>query len=175
MKLIPKQPPLKLSLKLLTLKVIMQKTDYFKSGANVFDFVLVLSSMLDLYVLGPIGIDSGMVSRTMRGLKLVRILRLLRLFKIFTPLRLLVLAVCESTKALFWPMILLGLVMCMGGFAMCQLVVDFINDETIDYEVRRWTYHHYGTSTRSIWTMYEATMSGERAKQALKYLGQDLA
>jgi len=133
---------------------------YFQSLANLFDFTLVLSSILDLYVLGPIGMDSGMVARTMRGLKLIRILRILRLFRVFTPLRFLVLAMVESTKALLWPMVLLGIVISMGGFAMCQLVVEFVNDEDVDYEVRRWTFHYYGTTSRSVRTMYEATMSG---------------
>jgi len=43
---------------------------------------------------------------------------------------------------------------------LCQLVSEYINDEAGDRIARGWAYHHYGTSTRSIRSVFEATMSG---------------
>merc|ERR1719506_433090 len=66
----------------------------------------------------------------------------------------------ESMKALLWPLVMLSLMIIVGGFVMCQLVLDFIRDDAEDTATRRWAYDHYGTSARAVRTMVEATLSG---------------
>merc|ERR1712183_1102611 len=43
---------------------------------------------------------------------------------------------------------------------MVQLLSDFIRDEKRDIEIRLWANTYYGSSTKSMYTMFEATLSG---------------
>merc|ERR1711971_635591 len=56
--------------------------------------------------------------------------------------------------------ILLMLIVCASGLVACQLVRDNLTDSSLDIELRTWLFLHYGTSTRAIYSIFEATLSG---------------
>jgi hypothetical protein len=46
------------------------------------------------------------------------------------------------------------------GMVMAQLVAGVVNNEHANYELRKWTFQHYGTASRAFYTLFEATLSG---------------
>merc|ERR1719210_1569715 len=59
-----------------------------------------------------------------------------------------------------WSTLLLAMIVLASAVLLVHLVSDFIADDNNDYELRLWAYHHYGTASRSMWTMFQATLSG---------------
>jgi len=86
---------------------------YWKSGWNVFDFVVVVFSILDAGVLtwvtskGDGGGSQLRIMSVLRILRLLRLVRVLRLFRLFKELWLLLLALWKALKGLTWVMMLL--------------------------------------------------------------------
>eukprot|EP00931_Biecheleriopsis_adriatica_P081968 TRINITY_DN55338_c0_g1_i1.p1 TRINITY_DN55338_c0_g1~~TRINITY_DN55338_c0_g1_i1.p1 ORF type:complete len:301 (-),score=57.65 TRINITY_DN55338_c0_g1_i1:208-1089(-) len=119
-------------------------------------------SCIEMYVLKPWEVSAVGVStlRLSRTAKLVRTLRIVRTFQIFSGLRVLVKAVASSLMALLWSMMLLTVCMLIGSLLMVGLVADFIKDQSNAFDKRYWAWLHYGTSARSLYTMYEVTLSG---------------
>jgi len=130
---------------------------------NVFDFLLVVSSSADLYLIQNLTETEGLkltVFRPLRFFRLLRALRILQTFQIVLPLRVLVKTVCASFLALIWSIFLLFVVMVMASLFLCQMLSGAIEDVNIDPETRLWMYRMYGTSTRATWTVFELTFSG---------------
>lgn len=128
---------------------------------NIFDAVIVVLSILDATVMSAM--ESSPNFSVLRGFRVIRILRVLRIarsLKIFSSLRLLVSAVFASFFALFWSMVLLGVVMLMSALFMCQALNSVVEDSEYDDSIREWVYLYYGTSSRAAWSMFELTFSG---------------
>jgi len=137
---------------------------FFKEFSNVYDFGLVFATSVQMYIMDPLGSGGSGANLTLfrltRFVRFVRVLRIVRVMKLFGELRVLVATIVHSFKALLWSMILLMMIMIMSGVFLCQLLKDFIQDEDGPYELRHWTFRHYGSSMRAVWTMFEVTLSG---------------
>ncbi|OLP89154.1 Sodium channel protein type 5 subunit alpha [Symbiodinium microadriaticum] len=135
---------------------------FFSSCTNLFDILLVLIGAVDVYVLAVIAerSSSSELMQLLRILKLGRVVRLGRTFHLFPGLRLLMHACTSFLPALGWSMVLLGLCITMGGLTMGTLLQDFIMDESKPMSDRLWVWLHYGTSYRSMYTLYEVTFAG---------------
>lgn len=127
-----------------------------------FDLAIVFTSSIDLYILQPL--DSGMgtlnILRVVRFFKVLRALRVARSMTLFAELRILVTTIGSCFRALFWSMVLLGMIMAMGGMFLCRLLQSFIMDESNDYGQRVWVWKYYGSSLRAMYTMFEMTLAG---------------
>jgi len=136
---------------------------YFRDLPNVFDTGLVMISIVDVYILQPMGQGgSGNLTfmRFARILKFMRVLRIVRVMKLFSSLRILGRTIITSFYSLLWSMVLLGLIMGMFGMILCGFLTDWIRDEKNDQTRREWVFKHYGSSSRAFYTMFEATLSG---------------
>lgn len=139
---------------------------YFLKLSNILDFALVVCSILDIYILRPMQNTMGdsdtnnLLFRFLRILKLMRVLRILRVFKLFSQLHSLVRTMQESAKALVCPLYVLGIVISMSGLLITQLATIFIRDEKRGLKDRRAVFDDYGSPTRAMYSMFQATLSG---------------
>mmetsp|Transcript_97376 Transcript_97376/g.225753 ORF Transcript_97376/g.225753 Transcript_97376/m.225753 type:complete len:271 (+) Transcript_97376:2-814(+) len=62
--------------------------------------------------------------------------------------------------SLIWSMVVLFVFMLTSSLLLCQMLQDAIIDAESPGRVRQWVQHHYGTSTRSLYTVFELTFSG---------------
>jgi len=128
---------------------------------NIFDSIVVALTVIDMWILSPMEAGFNVsVLRLMRFLRVFRALRVVRTFEVFSKLRVLVATVSASFFALFWSMVLLGIVMLLYALVMCQAVNTNLLDPAIDAETKAWSYRYYGTPSRSLWTVFELTFSG---------------
>jgi len=136
-----------------------------KDKSLLFDVSLVVASSIQLYILDPLSSNASgpakfSLFRMLRFVRLVRVLRFVRVLKMFSTLRVLVRTVISSFGALFYSMLLLLIMMVMGGLFLCELLLDYIQDESNPFSKRQWVFKHYGTSTRAIYTLFEVTLAG---------------
>jgi len=147
----------------LILRVYAFKCRFFFKAANLFDAFLVLSGLVDSYIVGNVfdGPDLNVsFARMFRVFRLVRVLRIVRVMHAFRELRILVKTIYSSVRALLWSMVLLSIVMAISALFLCQLLDDYIADEDNPMETRLWVYKRYGSASRASWTMFELTLSG---------------
>eukprot|EP00746_Dinoflagellata_sp_MGD_P009198 gnl/MRDRNA2_/MRDRNA2_118600_c0_seq1.p1 gnl/MRDRNA2_/MRDRNA2_118600_c0~~gnl/MRDRNA2_/MRDRNA2_118600_c0_seq1.p1 ORF type:complete len:780 (+),score=138.07 gnl/MRDRNA2_/MRDRNA2_118600_c0_seq1:78-2417(+) len=81
---------------------------YFKDALNWLDAFIVTMSVIDVWVIRPIGIKADLrMMSVLRMMRLIRLARLVRLLRIFKELTLLVTGFIDSVKTLFWSFIFL--------------------------------------------------------------------
>jgi Ca2+-binding EF-hand superfamily protein len=95
-----------------------------------------------------------------RLIKLVKLFRAFKAAAVFSELRILIKTLLTSMMALTWSGVLLSFIMLFSGLVMAQLAAGFIDEETNEYDLRKWTYEHYGSGSRAFYTLFEATLSG---------------
>lgn len=134
---------------------------------NVFDFFCVISIICDTafawlsrleYVANYTGDAAVLV--VMRGLRLVRILRFFRMLSVFAELRMLVVSLRYSIKALFWSVVMVFLLVFMTSVYLTQLVTNFKVRTPAKQEEIQELVKYYGTLDRSLLSMYEAISEG---------------
>eukprot|EP00928_Gymnodinium_smaydae_P041008 TRINITY_DN27771_c0_g1_i1.p1 TRINITY_DN27771_c0_g1~~TRINITY_DN27771_c0_g1_i1.p1 ORF type:complete len:600 (-),score=84.79 TRINITY_DN27771_c0_g1_i1:76-1728(-) len=139
---------------------------YFKQLLSTFDVFLVLISSIDLYIVQnlPHAPDVDMaVLRTIRLIRVFKVCRALRVFRtlaLFRTLRVLVKTIYSCTRSLTTSMLLLSIMMLVPGITLCQLLQEFIIDDTQDLHWRRWAWQHYGSALRSCYTFFEIVLAG---------------
>jgi len=138
----------------LVLRVVVLRTKALKRPSVCLDFLLVITSWIDFFGFMALGIDPFI-------LRLVRLLRLLRFLKFFSAVQfmetlfVLVKSIQSSVGALLWSFALIAMIQLVVGIALCQVLMDVINDETKPIAVRRQIFEYFGTVMNSILTMFE--------------------
>lgn len=142
----------------LFLRVGAHRCSSLKSGWIWFDVIVVSVGIVDIVAQDALAFNPGM----MRVIRLVRLVRLLKVFQAmssFDSLFLLLKAMHASQQALIWSFLILGLCQLVVGLFLCQLVQDFIADDTNSQEARIKIFQFFGTFSRSMLTMFEVTMA----------------
>jgi len=132
---------------------------------NAFDAILVLVNAIELLVVPLVtqGRHSDVSGSHVRIIKLLKVVRTFRVFKavsMFRHLKNLVATCLASVGALFWSIILLLLCMLAFALVICQALQSAILDESLDVEVRFQMNAWYGNFMKSMYTMFEITLSG---------------
>jgi len=105
----------------LAIRILADRLRFFfgsDQAWNVFDAVMVLSSIAEEFVGGALGVGTSI--RILRVFRLVRTLRIIRIVKVFRNLRMMVCCIFNSLMALFWALVLLALVMYLFSIACVQ-------------------------------------------------------
>lgn len=88
---------------------------------NKFDFLLVVLSVLDTFVLVYISDGSGSLS-ALRVLRVLRVARVLRLLRFFRPLWLLVIGAVDAMRALLWAWVLISILIYIFAILLTRTV-----------------------------------------------------
>lgn len=129
---------------------------------HLLDIAIVLISVIDLWILTPLGsqgMKSVSVLRMARLVKLAKVFRVVRVLKAFEPLRVLVTTIAHSIGALAWSMTILFVLEIIGSIFLAQLLQPFVDDENNDLDLRRTVWMRFGTWSRAMLTVYEITMA----------------
>ena len=123
------------------MKLIVQRKDFFRSGWNIFDVIVVGASILPEVMF----ISSA---RVLRILRIFRVLRVTRLVGHIKSLRTIVLALLESLPSIGWTCVLLGLIYyiyaIIGTSLFCDIAPEF-----------------FGNLWRSLYTLFQITMADD--------------
>lgn len=146
----------------LVLRAFVERCQLFKDPSNLFDIAIVVSSSVDAYLLPALQTQGANMNfaRLARLLRVMRVMRAFRAAALFSELRVLIRTLLNSVMALIWSVVLLGLFILASGILMAQLLESFIADNLNNMDDRLWMYQHYGTASRAVYTMFEATLSG---------------
>eukprot|EP00930_Biecheleria_cincta_P032745 TRINITY_DN22705_c0_g1_i1.p1 TRINITY_DN22705_c0_g1~~TRINITY_DN22705_c0_g1_i1.p1 ORF type:complete len:547 (+),score=112.88 TRINITY_DN22705_c0_g1_i1:231-1871(+) len=100
------------------IKLHYLRLGYFRVPFNVMDFLLVLLSINDAWIM-PFVSDGGAnalgVLSMVRILRILRLLRLLRLMKMFRNLWLIIVGFSESLSTLYWVLLLMSIIVYIFG------------------------------------------------------------
>jgi len=147
----------------LLLRFVADCRESCRSIAVMFDSFIVLTSVVDYmfkFVMSGSGGPNVNFLRMARLIKLVKLFRAFKAAAVFSELRILIKTLVSSMMALTWPVVLLSFIMLFSGLVISQLVSGAIEDESAEYELRKWVFEHYGTGSRAFYTLFEATLSG---------------
>jgi len=104
-----------------------------------------------------VGMDP-LILRLVRLVKLLRLLKVLSAFQVMETLYLLVRSIQSSLGALLWSFVLIWFIQIAVGMALCQILTDFINDETKPIDKRKEVFEYFGTMMHGTLTMFEITL-----------------
>jgi voltage-gated sodium channel len=124
--------------------------DYFLDPWNVFDYVLVVLSCVDLAV--SISDEGSMAAvRIIRLLRLLRIVRNIRGIRMFRELWMIIQGLLDSLRTMGWVSLLLFMIV------YCISVVLTTTVGQSDYVKEHWIYsqQYVGTVYRSMWTVIQ--------------------
>eukprot|EP00746_Dinoflagellata_sp_MGD_P020582 gnl/MRDRNA2_/MRDRNA2_147969_c1_seq1.p1 gnl/MRDRNA2_/MRDRNA2_147969_c1~~gnl/MRDRNA2_/MRDRNA2_147969_c1_seq1.p1 ORF type:complete len:489 (+),score=80.21 gnl/MRDRNA2_/MRDRNA2_147969_c1_seq1:173-1468(+) len=145
----------------LMLRLKVRGCTYFKQAINWIDFVVVSTSLLELFVFERVGADFPNLTfmRLLRIFKIIRVLRIVRVLKFFENLRILVAAVVYSMRSLLWSMLLLGTIQLIASIFLTQSLQSYLQDASEDPVVKKEVYEYFGSFSRSCITLFEMTLA----------------
>eukprot|EP00913_Durusdinium_trenchii_P020446 g19207.t1 len=139
-------------------EVVLLRSVFFQLWVNWLDLIVVVLSLVVDVVTEIAGTISGFnvwVFRLLRLAKVARALRMVRMRRALESLSLLLRCVQSSLQVLFWSLGLLGVIQCIAGMAIGQMLQPYMRDETTDVGQRQEIYRYFGTFNRTILTMFE--------------------
>eukprot|EP00929_Paragymnodinium_shiwhaense_P058811 TRINITY_DN29467_c0_g1_i1.p1 TRINITY_DN29467_c0_g1~~TRINITY_DN29467_c0_g1_i1.p1 ORF type:complete len:601 (-),score=177.66 TRINITY_DN29467_c0_g1_i1:174-1976(-) len=143
---------------------------------NVTDFLIVTMSVVDTFLLTPLGTGANIrFVQMLRFARLARLVRLIRLFKIFKELWLVASGLIESLKTLTWVCFMLfGLCYVFG--ILLTLVVGH-NDELYDEYFKTsggWDHEvYFRTVMRSVFTLFQVLTLDNWSEDIARHVVQE--
>jgi len=128
---------------------------------NWLDVLVVVAGLLD-WIASSI-LDAKMI-RMLRLCKVARGLRALRSVSSLDSLQLIIKSITASLSTLLWSLIVLGVIQCISGMILSQLLNDFFNEANFESEDEalkevKEVFFYYGTFSRSMVTMFEVSLA----------------
>ncbi|CAE7208157.1 CACNA1B [Symbiodinium pilosum] len=121
---------------------------------NKFDFVLVLLSLADTFLLEQISDSAGSLS-SLRVLRVLRVARVLRLLRFFKPLWLLVIGAVDAMRALLWAWVLISILIYIFAILLTRIVGFAHQGATNDVDT------YFGNLLYSCFTLFQVmTLEG---------------
>eukprot|EP00746_Dinoflagellata_sp_MGD_P144303 gnl/MRDRNA2_/MRDRNA2_77049_c0_seq1.p1 gnl/MRDRNA2_/MRDRNA2_77049_c0~~gnl/MRDRNA2_/MRDRNA2_77049_c0_seq1.p1 ORF type:complete len:812 (+),score=143.37 gnl/MRDRNA2_/MRDRNA2_77049_c0_seq1:145-2580(+) len=152
-------------------KLVFLQVRYFHDSWNVLDFCLVWLSIVDIWIMKMVrsGSDDTKLKRfsMFRIMRIMRTLRFIRLLKVFKELWLILKGMISSVKTIFWASLLLMMLLYVAAIFCVQIIGQsdlYYNSREaaqageIDYFPDWDAYQHYGTVTRSMYTLFEISI-----------------
>jgi voltage-gated sodium channel len=124
--------------------------DYFLDPWNVFDYVLVVLSCVDLAV--SISDEGSMAAvRIIRLLRLLRIVRNIRGIRMFRELWMIIQGLLDSLRTMSWVALLLGMII----YCIAVVLTTLVGHSDHVREHWRFSEQYVGTVYRSMWTLMQ--------------------
>jgi len=140
------------------LKVLALGFNFARSGWNLFDMAIITVWLIDTSVRAAL-IINPMILRLCRLARLLRLIRLVKMVQMFDSLHLLIGAIRASTSVLLWSFVLLFMTIVVVALCFNQILQPYILNEGNPEDERLEIYHRFGTTSRSIMTMFEITLA----------------
>ncbi|CAE7943537.1 cal-1, partial [Symbiodinium sp. KB8] len=135
--------------------VAVLRCRFFRLFVNWIDLFVAILSVSASFIAG---LDEGFnvwALRMLRLAKVARALRLMRMRRALESLSLLLRCVQSSLQVLFWSLGLLGVIQCIAGMVIGQLLMPYMRNESVDVVRRAEVYKYFGTFNRTLLTMFE--------------------
>lgn len=158
------------------MRMFVERKKWFFSAWNLFDAVLVLIGIIDVWILPATGSGASIrfltLVRLFKLLRLGRVLRVLRLMRNTKELLLLIGGIAGAMKAMIWGVVLLGIMIFISALLVTRLVgkqccfgdtafsggADTDGPDDPDVIARFEEYQDYwGTMPRSMFTLFQFT------------------
>lgn len=157
----------------LALRAFALGREFFRSGFNVFDSLLVVCSIFDAIIVSVMAAtgDGNSNSSTkfivaLRIARLLRVVRALRLIRFFKDLWLIVSGVLQSARVVLWAWALILLIIYISGILITRMVGQpYSHDPVI--------FMYFGDVPRSMFSMFEVmTIEGwpTMSRRSMQYL-----
>lgn len=150
----------------LVLRVYVNGKKYFcneNRNWNLFDFALVIMSIVDIIIELGAGGGKTNVTTGMKTVKMLRIVRVFRVFRFFRELSLLALMIVDSTANLGWAIILLSLIIYVFAILFTSEAAVYIqereSDPAFEREVSQLKFW-FGNLPRTIYSLIQAMLGG---------------
>lgn len=142
------------------LRVWALRGRFLKSATMLYDLSVVLLCSFDIARrLGSISIGGLNLGAVLRQTRVIRAVKVLRLMHNFHDLQVIITTLRRSVVSLCWSLLVLLLIISFATIVMCEFVRYEIDDVSFDVELREWAFEHFGTTSRGLLTMFEATFS----------------
>eukprot|EP00397_Hematodinium_sp_SG-2012_P017816 GEMP01018230.1.p1 GENE.GEMP01018230.1~~GEMP01018230.1.p1 ORF type:complete len:346 (+),score=58.27 GEMP01018230.1:131-1039(+) len=130
---------------------------YFMNKWNRFDFVLVVSALLDTGILSHISIGIHLNIFTIwRIIRLFRLARLIRFVRMFRELYLIINGMVDALKAVGYVFLVMLLLLWCGAIFMTIMVGHDSDPRGYNYDQVPWTREQYwGTVSRSLFSLFQ--------------------
>ncbi|CAE7452790.1 Scn10a [Symbiodinium natans] len=170
----------------LTLKILVHRMYFFVNNEwrwNIFDFSLVIFSVIEIAVSSVLESNIDTTSdtslnlgflRLLRLTKLAKVLRVFRTLKFFTELRLMLDCVLGSFLQIFWCLAMIVFVLYVFSLLIVQGIVDFLiseGDTLLDVEMDNLKYY-YPSVGGSLLTLFQSTTAGLDWRDAFEALAK---
>lgn len=135
----------------LILRLIAERCDFFFDGWNNFDFLLVVCSCFDTFIIGMMDSDGKQLNiiTVLRIMRLVRLARIFRLLRFFKELWLLVTGIAGAMRTLVWAFLLLGVLIYVCAILAFQLLGEPYREEDPDINM------HFGSLEITMFTNFQ--------------------
>ncbi|CAJ1456064.1 unnamed protein product, partial [Effrenium voratum] len=138
------------------IKLLAMRKAYFKETWNWFDLLLVLMWVADR-AMENLPFDTSLL-RLLRLARLIRLVKLARTVQGFDALAVMTTSLRGSTSALLWVAVLLCLVQMTFALLMSQVLMFYMENDSLELSDRKDVFEYFGNFTRSFLTMFEITL-----------------
>eukprot|EP00927_Polykrikos_kofoidii_P018570 TRINITY_DN18612_c0_g1_i4.p1 TRINITY_DN18612_c0_g1~~TRINITY_DN18612_c0_g1_i4.p1 ORF type:complete len:588 (-),score=81.57 TRINITY_DN18612_c0_g1_i4:101-1654(-) len=136
-----------------TVRVMVEKCQYFRVVHNYFDVAVVVASLLS--VLPGTEFVNGSFARALRISKYIRGLRILSNHQAADSMRMLLKSLQSCVTTLGWSFGILTIVQGVAAMLMTQLVSRYLETSTDPQATVHDVFRYYGTFTKTFLTMHE--------------------
>eukprot|EP00747_Dinoflagellata_sp_TGD_P091366 gnl/TRDRNA2_/TRDRNA2_165028_c0_seq3.p1 gnl/TRDRNA2_/TRDRNA2_165028_c0~~gnl/TRDRNA2_/TRDRNA2_165028_c0_seq3.p1 ORF type:complete len:715 (-),score=129.48 gnl/TRDRNA2_/TRDRNA2_165028_c0_seq3:45-2189(-) len=142
-----------------------ERLRYFTSIWNLFDFFLVMMSLVNTCILQPVvgSVTIARKSSMLRILRLVRIVRMVRLLKTFKELVIIIKGITSSVRTIGWVTLLLVILLYVVAI-ICTTVIgqeEDMYDYQEEVQIKFNNYQYFGSIPRSMYTLFNIVILAE--------------
>eukprot|EP00747_Dinoflagellata_sp_TGD_P091365 gnl/TRDRNA2_/TRDRNA2_165028_c0_seq2.p1 gnl/TRDRNA2_/TRDRNA2_165028_c0~~gnl/TRDRNA2_/TRDRNA2_165028_c0_seq2.p1 ORF type:complete len:710 (-),score=118.61 gnl/TRDRNA2_/TRDRNA2_165028_c0_seq2:61-2190(-) len=142
-----------------------ERLRYFTSIWNLFDFFLVMMSLVNTCILQPVvgSVTIARKSSMLRILRLVRIVRMVRLLKTFKELVIIIKGITSSVRTIGWVTLLLVILLYVVAI-ICTTVIgqeEDMYDYQEEVQIKFNNYQYFGNIPRSMYTLINIVILAE--------------
>ena len=147
----------------LVMRLVAEEFEFFLGPdrkRNVFDAVVVVSSVVDLALSSLSDLSLLRVLRLIRVVRSLRVIRVLRYAHNLRSLRLMMGALAESTVPLFWAALIVCLITYVFAVIFMQAVVVYTETPGASWDMVRFSETYFGTLPLAVITLFSAATGG---------------
>lgn len=141
----------------LLLKVVSMRFGFMTSLWNLFDVIVVIAWLVSKLISTEFGVNPTIL-RLGRLLRILRVVRLFKSIQALDSLHILIGSIRASLAILVWSSILLITLITLVALLVHYLLEDFMKDTDETLVKRQEVYGYFGTFTRAVCTLFEATL-----------------